>query len=471
MAFKSENELPSALRSTWLKATSAYELKNYGYAITLAQAVLKQAPDFMAARQMARKSAIAKKTGKKSSFLSFSSSTFSTASFSIMKAQGLLKKDPAAAMEAVEKILENDPYNVQANQLLRDAALAMDIVEVAAFAMETVVEGNPKDTKQMHELARLYLQHDAPDRAVEVYNRIIEIVPNDLAAIKGGKDAAAKASMKRGGWDTAESYRDLIKDKDTAIALEQQNRVVKDDETIDKLLAELIEQVNLEPENIDKIRRVAELCEQKGDLETAINWYQHAFDMLNGADADINRKISELQLRQIDFCIDSRKEYIQQNGEESEESQQYIAEIESLNQQRAELELGDAQERVDRNPTNLQARFELGEILVQAGRHQDAIQELQKARAHPNARLKAMNLLAQCYMVKNMYDLAAKTLSDAAGELVAMDSIKKEILYNLGIVYEKMGQKEKMIDCMKQIYEVDYSYKDVAQRVEGSYGG
>ncbi len=51
-----------------------------------------------------------------------------------------------------------------------------------------------------------------------------------------------------------------------------------------------------------------------------------------------------------------------------------------------------------------------------------------------------------------------------------MDTTKKDIVYNLGLVYEKMGQKEKSIECMKQIYEIDYGYKDVADRVEGSYG-
>ncbi|MEO8207316.1 MAG: tetratricopeptide repeat protein, partial [Chthoniobacterales bacterium] len=328
----------------------------------------------------------------------------------------------------------------------------------------------PNDTKQMHELARLYIDHDAAHKAVDVYTRITEIAPHDLAAIKGGKDAAAKASMKQGGWDTAESYRDLIKDKDVAIALEQQNRVVKDDATIDSLLAELIEEVNQEPENIDKSRRIAELYEQKDDFENAIIWYKYTFDLLNGADPSINRKLSDLQLKQIDLCIEFRQNFIKENDPESEEARQYAAEIQSLTQQRAELELGDARMRVDRNPTDLQARFELGEILVQAGHHQEAIAELQKARQNPNARLKAMNLLAQCYMVKNMHDLAAKTLSDAVGELSGMDAMKKEILYNLGIVYEKMGQNAKHLECMKQIYDADYGYRDVAQRVEGSYG-
>jgi hypothetical protein len=32
-----------------------------------------------------------------------------------------------------------------------------------------------------------------------------------------------------------------------------------------------------------------------------------------------------------------------------------------------------------------------------------------------------------------------------------------------------MGDVEKALACMKQIYEVDYGYRDVAQRVESSY--
>ena len=68
-----------------------------------------------------------------------------------------------------------------------------------------------------------------------------------------------------------------------------------------------------------------------------------------------------------------------------------------------------------------------------------------------------------------LLDLAAKTLSDAVAELLVMDAVKKDVIYNLGLVYEKMGDAQKTVDCMKQIYEVDYGYRDVAKRVESSY--
>ena len=122
-----------------------------------------------------------------------------------------------------------------------------------------------------------------------------------------------------------------------------------------------------------------------------------------------------------------------------------------------------------RNPTDLQLRFELGANLFNAERFRDAVPELQRARQNLHARLKAMNLLGCCYCELGMLDLAMKQLEEASQEILSMDVMKKEIVYNLGTVYERMGELEKSLACMKQIYEVDYGYRDVAKRVESSY--
>jgi len=144
--------------------------------------------------------------------------------------------------------------------------------------------------------------------------------------------------------------------------------------------------------------------------------------------------------------------------------------LELAKKQRSEIFITDARERLDRNPTDLQLRYELGERLTNAGEYRDALPELQRARQHPNASLKAMNLLGRCYRELGMLDLAAKQLEDAAHETMVMDEIKKEIIYNLGLVYEQMGDAPKHIDAMKKIYETDSGYRDVAARVESSYG-
>ena len=61
-----------------------------------------------------------------------------------------------------------------------------------------------------------------------------------------------------------------------------------------------------------------------------------------------------------------------------------------------------------------------------------------------------------------MLDLAMKQLEEASREIVSMNEMKKEIVYNLGLIYERMSEIEKSLACMKQIYEVDYGYRDVA---------
>lgn len=464
MAVKTEKDLPEAHKATWLKAMSAMQLRNYGYTIQLLQSVLKATPDFLAGRQLARKAAIAKNAGKKGILGGLSSASFST-----MKVQSLLKKDPVAAMDAVERILEAEPYNPQANQLLREAAVAANVPEVAAFALETIIEGNPKDTKTMHELARHFMQNGLPEKAVEWYGKITEITPNDLAAVKCGKDAAAASSMQRGGWEREETtYRDLIRDKDQAVSLEQQHRVVRSTEMIDQLLAELHAKAEQEPGVVDTALKIAELYEQKEDFENAASWFTYAASLTGNTDLALVRKASDLNLRQFDLAIQAREEIIAANPE-SDEARRYSAELDSLKAQRAEILIDEARKRVEKNPTDLQYRFELGDILVSIGKFQEAIPELQKARQNPNVRIRAMSLLGRCFTARAMYDLAAKTLSDAASELSVMDATKKDVVYNLGLVYEQMGDRDKSVSCMKQIYEVDYGFRDVAARVEGSY--
>ena len=65
--------------------------------------------------------------------------------------------------------------------------------------------------------------------------------------------------------------------------------------------------------------------------------------------------------------------------------------------------------------------------------------------------------------------MAIKQLSDANSELTVMDKTKKEVLYELGLIHDKVASKDDALNCFKQIYEVDYGYRDVAHRVESSY--
>jgi len=464
MAVKTEKELNETQRSLWLKAMAAVELRNFGYAISLLQGILKQEPQFLTGRQLLRRAEVAKqKSGKKSFF------NISTAPIAVMKAQREIKKTPQRAVEMIEKVLEEEPYNRQANLTLKEAAVAAGWPEIGVFAMRTLLEENPRDVKLLRELGQLYHQTGQNEEEVEIYNRITEIDPLDAAALRLGKDASARASMSTGGWTQAESYRELIKDKDVAISLEQQSRMQLTGEALEQQIAELQARQQAEPQNVDLTRRLGALLEQKDDIESAIKWYQRAVDLTGGRDAGLIRKLSDLKMRGAERDIAAHEEFLAGHQKKDAVHAKKAEELQAAKKKRAGILIEETKKQLERNPTDLQLRFELGEHLVSAQRFREAVPELQRARQNPNARLKAMNLLGVCYRELGMLDLAVKQFEDAAKEIMTMDPMKKEIVYNLGIVYDKMGEREKSLNCMKQIYEADYGYKDVAERVESSY--
>jgi tetratricopeptide (TPR) repeat protein len=469
MAVKTEHELSPDQRKIWLKALQALELHNYGYVISLVQNILKETPEFLQGRQVLRSAEVAATKGKKSFLSGLSPGS--------LKGGSLVKKDPKAAMEMAEKSLETDPFNTQANLLLRDGAMAAGYPEVAAFALETLVKGNPKDTKILHELAKQYYENGQAAKAVDVYTRITDLNPADLVAVKMGKDAAARSSMTSGKWEEvaasggSKDYRDLIKNKSEAESLEQKSRVVKSDEMVEAQLAENLAKYGESEENqrnVDLVRRIAGLHEEKGDLQSALEWYDYTGALMNNTDPAVARKASEIRLKILEQSIADHEAWLEQYGN-SEEAEEARKTLDGLKAQKAESLLSEARKRVERNPTDSLLHFELGEQLLAVGQATEAIKEFQAARKNPSVRLRAMNLLGDCYAIKNMLDFAVRTFTEAKKEMVVMDDLKKDITYKLALLHEKMGDQKSYLECMKEIYDNDYGFRDVAARVESSY--
>jgi tetratricopeptide (TPR) repeat protein len=322
----------------------------------------------------------------------------------------------------------------------------------------------------LHELGRLYHCADQSEKAVETYNRISEIDPLNVEAARLGKDASARASMRQGGWAEAASYRDLIKDKGEAAALEREQSIEVSDEALDQQINQVFARHEIDPQNADLAKKLGLLHDRRNDTEGAIAWYQYAIALTNGNDPGLERKILGLQMRQLDRQIDKHEQYLAEHTVDDPGFAEKRTWLEAARKQRDETLISAARKQLEHNPADLQLRLELGERLLNAGYYRDALPELQRARQNPNARLKSMCLIGRCYCELGMLDLAARQFEDAVGERSVMDALTKEIVYNLGLVYERMGKFEKHIEAMKKIFEIDYCYRDVARRVESSYG-
>src|SRR5206468_351223 len=117
------------------------------------------------------------------------------------------------------------------------------------------------------------------------------------------------------------------------------------------------------------------------------------------------RKISDLKIKCLEREIAAHEEFLATCNAEDERFSENSEQLRAAKISRSEILIADAQERVARNPTDLQLRFELGENLFTAGHFREAVPQLQRARQSPHVRLKAMNLLSCCYAELGMLDL------------------------------------------------------------------
>ncbi len=435
------------------------------YAIALLSDLVKEVPEHLEARNLLRANEL-KKFNATSSLSKKLSGVKITPLH--MRGKGALKKNAREAMALAEDILAIDPTSENGNELLADAAREAGLDEVTVFALETLKDTKPEYIPNIKRLGALYLELGRPDKALGVYDIGIKHAPTDGELNKGMKDASALQAQSSGGWEEGSSYRDSLKDADQARQLEQSSRAHKSADTIQEQLTLLYEKYNENNQNIDVVRKIADLLEKSDDLENAIAYYQYAYELSNRSDPQIEKTIFSLQERTLTRGLEAKTAELDQATPEARAAIE--AEIQQLESQLAEYKLSGTRERVKRYPNDKALRFDLGKLLYLTGYYQEAIPELQQATSAPNVRHQALNYLGLCYQSRKIYDLAINQFEKAVSEMLSMDNDKKEVIYNLGITYELSGDNEKALEQFKIIYEVDYHYKDVAQRVEAAYG-
>jgi len=451
----SEAELDPKYQALWKKALISAERKNWEYVIDQVLPIVTANVGFLDGRKLLR-SAEGEVVGSGKKF-SFGMGGFKPTS----------KKDPAETIaEMEENVFRKDPFSLAANDQLYELAMKMNYPELASFALETIRGGHPENTKNMHKLAQHYMAIGLPEKASATYNGILKVNPRDMEAMQGEKNSAAQSSIKNQGWGSA-NFKDAMKDSGEAAKLEMLSRQGMTNDQMEQFLAETIEQYNADQGNIVIVKRMSDLYERLGHLETALTFYDYALT-LNAGDVALQRKVEILRDKVQDQKIAEYEREIETDPD-APDIDDKRAQLAEIRRQRASVVISEAKTRVDRNPTDKALRYELGQAYFSAGMYGEALPELQQAKSNPNLRIKAILMLGRCFERKNMNDLAKTSLLEASKELLVMDATKKEVLYELANVLEKMGDKSASLDALKEIYNADYGYRDVAKRVESSY--
>ncbi|HUI06028.1 MAG TPA: tetratricopeptide repeat protein [Verrucomicrobiae bacterium] len=459
MAEKTPDNVNRLAKDFYQKALAALERSNLDYAIEMFIQSLSIEPNFIKARQYLRATQM-KKTESAGGFKRM----FTAAKLTplLTKAKVSTGKNPTEAMTLAEQALTEDPKNGQALLILAEAAQNAQIPETVVQTLETYTRLHAKDVKTLHWLARAYAEAGQHEQSRETYERLLQVNPADFDAQKGLKDATAKGAMSGGGWDEATSFRDALKDEKESIALEQQSRMVRAEDMTANLIKEKLEALAKDPENPVIQRELGKLYTQQGNFEEALRHLEQLYAKEGGSDPTLEREIGEVKTKRLESKINQTKKQLETNPANAAALENDIA---ALQAELSQLKLAEAERLIERYPNDLMYRFELGVLYMQTGNIQGAVEQFQKSVGQPQRRVASLNYLGQCFQQMGLHDLAIDQYNKAIEEIPTMDSLKKDLLYNLGCAYENIGEQDKAVAEFKKIAAVDFGFRDVREKI------
>lgn len=465
MPEKSVNEIPRDLRPLFTKGNDALARENFDYAIELFHQVLGREPAVFECRKALRKAQAGKADAKGGG--GFFKKVFHSAGSAphVAKAQMALNKNPVEALAIAEQVLDSDPNNSGAHKVIVEAATALAMPQTIVMSLETLVKNSPKDKAVVIQLANALADIGNVKRAEQVLAEPLRLLPGDADLAQALKNISARRTLAEGGYNELAkgegSYRDILRNEQEAVELEQGQRVQKTEDGAERLITEYEARLVTEPNQPKLHRSLAELYTQKKQFDRALSYYERLKATDGGADAALDRAIADTTVRRYEH---EREQLDVAAPDYAERSAQMQAD-------KLAFQVTECQKRVENYPTDMAIRYEMGVLYFSTGKIGEAIQEFQKAQSNPHKRLAAMNYLAQCFARRKMFDLAARTLQNAIKEKLVFDDEKKELIYNLAAVLESMNNKLEAFEQLKLIYEVDSSYRDIGPRVDEYYAG
>lgn len=445
-------------------AEAALKKGNPTYAIDVCSRILETHPGCLDVRKILRR-AQKLSSGTKSAFLAKAIGGVTNAPF-FFKNSNLVKKDARKALETADKMLKGNPNFTTGLKLLGQSASELGLHKTAVFAYEEIRELEPNNVDNLLALGHAYVAAGEPKKAVQLGDEILTKKPNFAEAETLIKDASVALTVKS-GWEN--------ENKDEAAAQqgaqetakrEQETRLVRTEEVMERMIEEAREKLQSDPENMNHRRTVIDNLRKLEKFEEALAAVREARGTNTGAqDVTLERLEGELQLDILRQQITTKEAEFEKDNSNTQLQQ----EIEKLRTELLDIRLSRSKDLVERYPNDFTLRYNYGEILLEKGDYDQAIAQFQLAQRNPKVRLRALQNTGLAFKAKKQLEFAIEQFQKVKEEIPSLNDQKKDIIYQLGLCYEELGQKEKAINEYRTIYSSDIGYRDVAQKINDFY--
>lgn len=431
------------------QAADAVKRRNFAMAVKIYGQVLAIQPDFGDARAGLRKALFQKVAQKPASKIG----ALLLGGFSLLL--GNLSKllgQHAAASRSYERYLVHDPLSEAVNLKLGEALLRAGHKKSALAVYGALAEQQPRCLDACRAAGALAYEQGKVQESLAFYEQALKVDPRDQESLKARKNLAAEGALRSSGIEKAQSSRELIKDKDQQRQLERQDRLQLSAEEVEAELTTVEEKLQSAPNDVKLLRRGARLREMAKDLSGALDLVEQ---LLRAQPNDI-----EVQELAGDLRIRLQEQMVQKAERAGDEAA--VARARGALQQ---MKVAESKRRVERNPADLAARFDLGASLLGIGEIDAAIAELQQGVKDPRKKNEALFLLGRAFQQKSLPELALGQFEKAVAA-AGSGVMAKEALYEMGCICQSIGKRDDALRHFTRILEQDIGFRDVAKKVE-----
>jgi len=348
--------------------------------------------------------------------------------------------------------------SLYAEQGLMDSA-----IKICKFFLDKL----PEEVTLRYELAELYLKAERTQRAVNEYQRIIEIGKETalayerLGEIYQRRNSLGEAldSFIRAGQAYAESG-----DYDrSARQYEYILRIRPDSISARKKRLEFLSLARKRRELLEELFLLGEVLSQRGIEEKAVACFQKITEL------DPTHELAKASMAQLGsvptrVSVQSPPVPGYSPGRTSsdfsrEMSEEVMASLDSILE-----ELGHIEDSLPRSLEDPKTHYDLGLAYLEMDMFDEAIKELQIASRDPRLRVRSCNMLGLCFMERDEVELAIKEYERGLST-PGREEEHLGLRYNLARAHENLGNIEGMLNQLREIYAVDVNYLDVKQRL------
>lgn len=378
----------------------------------------------------------------------------------------------AKVLELGEAVLLRNPWDIPTQRAMAKAADSLGLLDMAVWNLEQARQTGPRHLELNRDLARLYEKRGNFTQAINLWELIRKLKPDDGEAQRKSKDVAANETIARGQYEEAAAQAQdgktispvkgpVLKSKAPPTAAQLAMGATPEERfgrQVDAIRAKLKE----DPTSASQYLELARLYRQNNKPDESRQVLSEGLAATGNA-FELGMEVVDMDIEALRLDLSEADKKLSASPEDPELRKLRARLRKEVNARELEM----FRKKAERFPGDMSLRLEVGIRLYRGGQTDEAIRELQAARADTRIRWQAQVNLGHCFKARNNWSLAQRNYEEALQAIPPSEkALRKEVLFLLAKGASENGDLPKALERGNELANEDFAYRDIGRLLD-----